>query len=212
MYDTLRALEPLHREMQRNPCTTSRVLEHSILELPKCTETFDAVVTSPPYPGAQKYLRFSSLSLGWLGMVPSSRLSAYEDRQIGREHLRREAVQQAPGSCGIDDADEVIQTVYKTNAVRAHIGAVYLREMRRALKHLEMIMGSDGVLHMVAGPSQFLTHVFDTPAYMIQLAHEFNFTLKERIDDPIRSRRLMTRRNRHIEAIAYEALLTFERS
>ena len=27
------------------------------------------VITSPPYPGAQKYIRSSSLSLGWLGFI-----------------------------------------------------------------------------------------------------------------------------------------------
>jgi hypothetical protein len=52
--------------------------------------SIDLVITSPPYVGAQKYIRASSLSLGWLGLTPNSQLRQYEKRTIGREHMLKE--------------------------------------------------------------------------------------------------------------------------
>src|ERR1700722_14142550 len=46
----------------------------------------DFVITSPPYVGAQKYIRSSSLSIGWLGLAPDHKLRALERGSIGREH------------------------------------------------------------------------------------------------------------------------------
>jgi hypothetical protein len=41
-------------------------------------------ITSPPYVGAQKYVRASSLSLGWLGLTPHCKLRPIEQQSIGR--------------------------------------------------------------------------------------------------------------------------------
>ena len=49
----------------------------------------DLVLTSPPYPGAQKYVRASSLSLGWLDLCPSSDLNELKRKAIGREEFRK---------------------------------------------------------------------------------------------------------------------------
>ncbi len=172
---------------------------------------FDMILTSPPYPGAQKYSRFSSLSLGWLGLAATDELSVHEARLIGREHFRKKDALQPPALTGIDEADRLIASVYEINSVRAHIGSTYLVDMRNALERLDGVISDQGLMHIVVGPSQFLDHVFDTPTYLTSIAEEFRFRLKERVDDPIRNRRLMTARNRKIAAIQYEALLTFER-
>lgn len=49
----------------------------------------DLILTSPPYAGAQKYIRASSLSIGWLHLAQNSRLRPLEATNIGREHLSR---------------------------------------------------------------------------------------------------------------------------
>lgn len=49
--------------------------------------SIDLVITSPPYVGAQKYVRASSLCLGWLGLSPGGKLRPIERKSIGREHL-----------------------------------------------------------------------------------------------------------------------------
>lgn len=194
---------------------TAEVIERSVLDPldpVNNDRTHDLVLTSPPYPGAQKYSRFSSLSLGWLGLATAGQLSEQEDRLIGREHFRQVTTREPPKPTGVKDADQILSDVYGANPVRAHIGAVYLNEMRRAFALLDQVISDDGYLVIVAGPSQFLTHIFDTPGYLVSLAEEYNFVLKERVDDPIRSRRLMTARNRKASAIQYEALLTLQRN
>ena len=47
------------------------------------------IITSPPYLGAQKYVRATSLSLNWLRLAPPSGLRHLEQMTVGREHLNR---------------------------------------------------------------------------------------------------------------------------
>ena len=209
---TFSRLDRFYELLRSRGSQTFRVIQRSVLDQVDNDRTHDLVLTSPPYPGAQKYSRFSSLSLGWLGLATAGQLSEQEDRLIGREHFRQVTTREPPKPTGVKDADEILSNVYAANPVRAHIGAVYLNEMRRAFGVLDQVISDNGYLVIVAGPSQFITHVFDTPSYLVSLAEEYSFVLKERVDDPIRSRRLMTARNGKAGAIQYEALLTLQRN
>ena len=66
------------------------------------------VITSPPYPGAQKYIRASSLSLGWLGLCRSDELISRKMDTIGREEIRRtDYVQLA--TTNVRSADRILE-------------------------------------------------------------------------------------------------------
>jgi len=172
-------------------------------------ESCDLIVTSPPYPGAQKYARFSALSLGWLDLAPGLTAAALENGLVGREHLPRKQTAHPPTSTGVVDADAVIARTFTLDPVRAHIGATYLHEMEVALAKFRALLRDGGALRLVVGPSTFKSEIFDTPAYLTELAENNGFRLKSRVDDPIRGRRLMTRRRGAASAILFEALLDF---
>src|SRR6202040_1886969 len=53
------------------------------------TDLASLIVTSPPYISAQKYIRSSTLSLGWLGLAPNHKLRDLERLNIGREHFSK---------------------------------------------------------------------------------------------------------------------------
>ena len=89
----------------------------------------DLVVTSPPYMSAQKYIRSSSLELGWLGLARSSELKMLERRCLGREHFHKAEYQQVKKT-GIPQADTLIREIYKINPLRSCLAANYLNGMR----------------------------------------------------------------------------------
>jgi hypothetical protein len=162
------------------------------------------VLTSPPYLGAQKYIRASSLSLGWLGLTETHTLRDLEDLTIGREHFRK--VDIGLRKTGVDPADELIRQVQIENPLRAHIASTYLCEMRDALQEIHRILARDGVFVMVSGSNRLCGRPFHTTSYLVQIALELGFRLELELVDVIRSRGLMTRRNASASVIETEAI------
>lgn len=170
----------------------------------------DLIITSPPYAGAQKYIRASSLSLGWLGMVPQDKLRTLETLNIGREHLN--ARERTDRSSEIfDAAHPILRTIAEINPLRANILRVYLAEMRDAAKavvaslrtggHLVLVMGDNRVCGMPVMTSQFIRGFFEEEGLML---------LCELVDT-IKSRGLMTKRNRTAGMITQEHVFLFRK-
>lgn len=162
------------------------------------------VLTSPPYLGAQKYIRASSLNLGWLGLTETQTLKDLEDQTIGREHFRKAEI--CLTQTGIDAADELIRQVSVENPLRAHIASTYLCEMRDALQEIYRILARDGTLVIVSGSNRLCGRAFHTTSYLIQIALDLGFSLELELVDVIRSRGLMTRRNASASIIETEAI------
>lgn len=187
------------------------VAEHDVRETADPTDRASIILTSPPYPGAQKYSRFSSLSLGWLGCVDQDNLRAFEDLQIGREHFHKAEYQHGLVSTEIAQADNVLSQVARDNPLRAHIGAAYLIEMRVALRQVVEILAPDGHLIMIVAPGRFCGRRFDTPQYLTCMARDQGLDLLLRIDDSIRYRRLLSSRNGNSPPIQDESILHFQK-
>ena len=193
------------------PRDNATVVEHDVREPSNSIGFANIVMTSPPYPGAQKYSRFSSLSLGWLGLARRKDLRRLEDRLIGREHFPRADYGSALPSTGIGTADAVLGRVAKENRLRAHIGAIYLIEMRAALKYIVDATTNTADIVIVVAPSTFAGIAFDTPNYLAQIARDEGLEQLLSVHDTIRYRRLVTARRGGAEPIAEEHLLHFRR-
>jgi hypothetical protein len=188
-----------HFRRERLPRSiNARVLERDARLLHEPKRQFGMALTSPPYPGAQKYSRFASLSLGWLRRVEPNELRLLEDRLVGREHFRREDYATELRTTGVPEADSILRCVRATNPIRAHIGAVYLDEMTTVLKSLRAQLRDDGVLVLVSAASGFGGQHFDTPRYLNHICQKVGFEPVETFVDPIRTRWLPTaRKNGH---------------
>ena len=172
--------------------------------------TVGFAITSPPYVGAQKYVRASSLSLGWLGLTPDCKLRPIERRSIGREHLAADEMLE-PAGTGVAEADSLLDKIVERNPLRARIAQRYLLEMREALAELSRTMTHDGSLVLVVGPNLVAGLEFPTPLFLQQIAESLGFTTQLHLIDSIDSRGLMTKRNRTAGVIQQESVFLLKR-
>ena len=133
------------------------------------------VITSPPYPGAQKYIRASSLSLGWLGLCRSDELISRKMDTIGREEIRRtDYVQLA--TTNVRSADRILEAIHRKDPIRAAIASTYLLEMRAAIREIWRVLSVGGHFVLVAANNQICGHEFRTQHYLRLIAEETGFS------------------------------------
>lgn len=168
------------------------------------------VVTSPPYLGAQKYIRASSLNLFCLNLVDPDTAFALARQSIGREHFRKDEIG-PPVALGMPDADALIEQCAASNPQRAHLASTYLREMRDALGAICASLASEGSLVLVAGGNHLCGRPFDTPRFLRHFCEQESLALELHLVDTIRSRGLMTRRNRQASPISSEHVMVFRK-
>lgn len=156
--------------------------------------TFDLIITSPPYLGAQKYVRSTSLSLGWLALASPEQLRALEDCCIGREHFPKSAVE-AVKATPPRKLDPRLRSVVPVNPTRATIANAYLKEMDAALAQCAKLLRPTGTLVLVIGANTLCGRPFDTPAILLEFALKHGLKPQLLLTDEIKSRGLMTRRN-----------------
>lgn len=174
-------------------------------------ESVDLVITSPPYGGAQKYIRSCSLSLTWLGMCTPTELRHLEDENIGREHYpQREYSEQL--LTNINGADTLLSKVRKKNPLRAHIASTYLVEMRDALTEVERVMRPGAHLALVLGNNTVNGFHFDSNKYLTHVLEELGLVREVVLVDEIRSRGLMTKRNATGGIIKSEQVSVFRKA
>jgi hypothetical protein len=171
---------------------------------------YDMVITSPPYVGAQKYIRASSLSLGWLGYLDRQRLRAYELRTIGREHLVAPEYQSLLLT-GDREADRLLTVAWERNPVRGAIAATYLREMSSAVKGIVARLRPGGFMVVVLGANSVCGHPFPTPQFVDHISRTAGLELRLHLVDAIRSRSLMTRRNATAGQIGVEEIRLYHK-
>ena len=170
----------------------------------------DLVITSPPYIGAQKYIRASSLNLGWLEMCSTDELIKYDRESIGREHYHKKEYEQLTSS-GIDCADNLLEKIYTINPLRAHIASNYLVEMRRAFTDISRILKPGGHIVLVAANNHICKKEFATQEFLSTIIQNLGFSCILKLIDDIRSRGLMTKRNKTASIITREWILVFRK-
>lgn len=161
------------------------------------------VITSPPYAGAQKYIRASYLGLGWTEICGAKDLRALEDRSIGREHHRKDSYRTLPQT-GVVHADSVLRRLFLRYELRSFIAAKYLIEMREAFEATVHAVAPGGHLVLIAGNNSVCGRPFLTAAYLRTILEQCGMQTRLVLVDRIKSRGLMTKRNRTAGVISRE--------
>lgn len=95
-------------------------------------ESVDLILTSPPYAGAQKYIRSSWLNLYWLGTKNREDIRLLNKQNIGREDYHKADIYKIVTN--IKAADDILTSLYNEGKnERAFIVGNYLNEMKSAI-------------------------------------------------------------------------------
>ena len=183
---------------------------HSPLSADRNARSIDLIITSPPYAGAQKYIRSSSLSIGWLGMCESHSLKSYENSNIGREHYSKSEYCDRVIT-GLSDADKMLDNIFDKNPLRAHIAGQYLIEMREAFSASTASLKSGGYMVLIAANNKVCGYDFETQKYLQKIVESLGFKTILRLVDDIHSRGMMTKRNKTASVISCEWVIVFKK-
>lgn len=174
------------------------------------SNSVDMILTSPPYAGAQKYIRASWLSLYWLKLVELNEIKCLKRRNIGREDYKKSEIYECYTS--IPSADEVLSIIYKKGKKdRAFLAANYLNEMKIALDEACRVLKVGGYMVIVIGNNTVCGQVFDTQSYLTTYLEGNGMQLQFKLIDDIKSYGLMTRRNKTANMITREWILVFKK-
>jgi DNA modification methylase len=167
------------------------------------------VITSPPYAGAQKYIRASSLNLGWTELAKVEDLIYLDRISIGRENFRKSEIKIS--ETGIKAADNLIRAIYEINPTRATIVCNYLLEMKIALNEIIRVLKKNGFLILIVGNNKVCNREFNTQDYFTDYLENNGLNLQFKLIDDIKSYGLMTKRNKTADIISREWILVFKK-
>lgn len=193
----------------------ARTLKHptkTLAEQPKKlrANSVSLIITSPPYAGAQKYIRATSLSLGWLDLAQIDGLKPLENATIGREHFPKASYSECPQS-SVVAADRLIKRIHIINPLRSKIIASYLNEMHEAIQEMARVLRPGGHLVLVIGNNEVCGLPFKSSEYLADLCQRSGLNLRLKLIDEIKSRGLMTKRNKTASVITREWVLMFDK-
>lgn len=153
------------------------------------------VFTSPPYGAAQKYLRSTSLGLGWLGHAPAGTASL-ERSSIGREHLTRPDL--AVNLSGDARSASYTDRIARINPVRGKIYELYFHDMRRAVIAAAGSLSNNGFFVLVCGSNHAAGEEIPTHAILADYIRDCGLEVQLILRDEVRGRTLLTRRKSSI--------------
>ncbi len=171
--------------------------------------SIDMILTSPPYAGAQKYIRSSSLNLGWLGLTETENLKSLDRRSIGRENYLSTEIKEI--KTGISSADMLLTKLFSLNKQRAYIVGNYLLEIKVALDESIRVLKNGGYFIIVIGNNKVCNCEFNTQKYLTEYVESKGLELQFKLIDDIKSYGLMTKRNKTADIISREWILVFKK-
>lgn len=175
------------------------------------TGSIPLVITSPPYGSAQKYIRATSLSINWLSFAAPSALSALESRSIGREHLpmyrQIDVKEQLP-----TPYENLLLRIGRKNETRARITRQYLHEMKSALVEMARVTKRNGHIVLVIGNNVVCGEALRNDEFIVNTLEGLGLCLEIGLIDHIKSRGLMTKRNKTASVISRECVLVFRKN
>ena len=157
--------------------------------------SIDAIITSPPYCGAQKYVRSLKLELLVSGF-PKGNL-----RQLDRSTLGSEAITTCLSPLdalltGDRYVDGAVRQIYEGNPVRARMASDYSKYLRRFAIECGRILAPDGHLLVTLGRSTLAGVPFHADQVLSDAAEAAGLQRVATLVDRIPSRGLLTQRHR----------------
>ncbi len=173
-------------------------------------ESIDMIISSPPYAGAQKYIRSSSLNLGWLRLANDDQLKSLNANSIGRDYVAEKSRREIELT-GIYDADVLIKKIYKINQMRAFVLYQYIEEIKDALMNSYRVLKKGGYMVFIVGKNTMSGEIFYGDRCIFDICKNIGLDDVLYLEDEIKSRSLLTKRNSYSSVIKSESVMVFKK-
>lgn len=184
------------------------VIHDDFLRTDVAPNSYNMILTSPPYNGAQKYTRSTFLNLGWTGLCSTADLLKLNLETIGRESNFPNIPEIVFDIPDIERALSVIKTI---SSDRWKVSYSYMCDMFISLQKMNDILKTGGYLVLILGNSSVVGTNFLTADYTEMLANSMGLTTIIKFRDTIKSRGLMTKRNKTASVINSEQVLVLQK-
>lgn len=208
VYDNIKRFENKDKVISKLQFT--KIISDDARKLNLKNQCVDLIISSPPYAGAQKYIRACSLNLGWTELSSKDNLRALDKQNIGRENYSKSDYLNLKVT-DIEDADVLLKEIYSVNPLRAHIAANYLLEMNQAIIEASRVLKKGRYFILIAANNQVCGREFKTQEYLRKMAENAGLKTVCRLVDDIKSYGLMTKRNKTASVITCEWVLILKK-
>ena len=174
------------------------------------SSSIDTIITSPPYCGAQKYVRSMKLELILSGF-PESQLRVLDRRTLGTEAVTRSVTGVEDLLTGDEYADGLVREIYRANPVRARMASDYSRYMRHFAEECRRVLRPGGHLLITLGRSTLAGVPFPADRIFHRAGRKVGFDSIATLIDRIPSRGLLTERHSTAGRIDHEYITWLRR-
>lgn len=205
--DNLKRLEKFCSDCDKS--TTVKIIKDDIRNINLPNEKIDFVITSPPYIGAQKYIRSTRLELLWLSLVNNIMLKELDHKTIGAEKIYSNEIK--IGKLDISLADELIKNIGKIDVRRAYMIYKYFSDMEICIKKIYRILKKRRYFVIVIGNNTVRCHRIPTHKILSEILLRNRFKEEKILRDKIKYRGFMKKRNDTSGLIDHEWVLIFRK-
>lgn len=137
---------------------------------------FDFALTSPPYANAVDYPRTHQLEMYWLGLANGS-LTPMKKDHVGTESVSVDDYKTLH-KINIEEADIVIENIFKKDPRRSFIAYKYLIDMEENLREVHRVLKKKGKYAIVVGNNKIRGYNFENWKYLMKLSERIGFKVE----------------------------------
>jgi len=138
--------------------------------------TFNLAITSPPYANAVDYPRTHQLEMYWLELAEGS-LAELKKQHIGTESVKAEHYKKLH-TIGVENADNVLKTIYEIDPRRSYICYKYLLDMVQNMQEVYRTLKKGSRYIIVVGNNIVRKQTFETWRYLMPLAEQIGYSVE----------------------------------
>lgn len=185
--------------------TDARNIEN-ISELKK--ESLGMIITSPPYISAQKYVRTTKLEMFWLNMLNEEGIKDLDRNNVGTEKVyKEELIEKVPYYL-----EKEIKFIMKKDLKRAQIVLRYFEDMKKVIGKMYPLLKNNRYFILILGNNKIFGRTIKNHEILSKIAEEVGFKIEFILVDKIRSRSMITKRNKSAGIIKDEYILVFKKN
>lgn len=155
------------------------------------SSSIDIILTSPPYLTAQKYIRTTKLELLWLG-YGEKEINNLDKTIIGSERI---STKTEISKLGIRTIDSLINRTICKSKERGLMVYCYFENMIKVIDEMYRILKKGRYAILILGDNKVLGRRVKTYRLLTDAAIKVGFTEIAILQDKIRTRSMMTKRN-----------------